>query len=406
MVDVFISYAHVDKAWLERLQTFLKSYATSDGFEVWADTRIRSGDSWQQEIDRALQTARAAILLVTPEFLASEFVRQNELPVILAHAANHGVLVYWLAVRHSPFETTAIKDLQCANDPSYPLEALPRDQQDKVLLDVCRSLAERLGSRKEDDGLAVSKNLEPPLVYDFDFLRRDIARRFGAETGFLVVQFGSSVRTPRNARDEDYIALVHGNRYLERVDEYQVGTVRKPAKRFMKAIDIHVRLLDSFMVGLIMGRPFEISVAVDGVAIDAHQMPSRYWDWFKVLAHNVLVDVAYLRKELTSDLEPVRRAYVRALTSRDMYRVIIAAYTFVCTYVQITMLREFPEVVPATRVYRLSQVAEMRDYLPDAESIAAFGRLVQFFKRDLVPKRWEDIEDVLDVLVTRLELEV
>lgn len=71
---VFISYSHADKEWLERLRRHLKPLDREGRLECWDDTHIRPGDDWKQEIQNALDTAQVAVLLISADFFASDFI--------------------------------------------------------------------------------------------------------------------------------------------------------------------------------------------------------------------------------------------------------------------------------------------------------------------------------------------
>ncbi len=121
---IFISYSRKDRAWLERLQPHLKALEHY-GIESWADTRLEAGDVWLDEIRQAIASARVAILLVSADFLASDFIENEELPQLLANAEAEGATV--MPVILSPClykETKSISRFMSVNDPAEPLEKL------------------------------------------------------------------------------------------------------------------------------------------------------------------------------------------------------------------------------------------------------------------------------------------
>jgi hypothetical protein len=80
---VFLSYSHRDDPVLESLLPFLATLDRERLVAVWSDRQIQGGERWQTEIDAALDAASIAVLLISQEFLASSFVRDEELPRIL-----------------------------------------------------------------------------------------------------------------------------------------------------------------------------------------------------------------------------------------------------------------------------------------------------------------------------------
>jgi NTP pyrophosphatase (non-canonical NTP hydrolase) len=134
---IFVSYSHHDQRWLERLQTVIKPLIRNKTLATWDDTRIRPGQRWRSEIDSALRRARAAVLLVTPNFLASDFIVQSELTPLLDAAKKEGVSIIWVPLSASMYEETEIKDYQAAYDPSRPLDGLPEYEQNAALVKIC-----------------------------------------------------------------------------------------------------------------------------------------------------------------------------------------------------------------------------------------------------------------------------
>jgi len=113
--------------------------------DVWDDTRIKPGSNWRQEIRAALAAAKAAVLLVSADFLASEFITTNELPPVLAAAKEEGSLI--LPVIVSPCLFTNIKELeqfQAVNSPERPLLKMKKADQEAVFLRLAKTVLEEL----------------------------------------------------------------------------------------------------------------------------------------------------------------------------------------------------------------------------------------------------------------------
>ena len=86
---VFVSYSHLDKKWMDRLRVMLKPFERQ-GLNVWADPYIEVGQRWEREINTALQRACVGVLLVSPDFLASDFIASKEVPPLLEAAETEG----------------------------------------------------------------------------------------------------------------------------------------------------------------------------------------------------------------------------------------------------------------------------------------------------------------------------
>lgn len=79
MKKVFISYSHEDVIEKQRLMTFLKPLERSGKINIWQDLRLQAGVKVQQEILDKLDEADIIIMLVSQDFIASDFIYDHEL---------------------------------------------------------------------------------------------------------------------------------------------------------------------------------------------------------------------------------------------------------------------------------------------------------------------------------------
>ncbi len=136
--QVFFSYSHKDKKWLEKFDTMLKPVMRSD--MLWDDTKITPGAKWKDEIRESLASAKVAVLLVSQYFLASDFIQKDELPPLLKAEEEEGLIVLWVPVGFSMYQYTEIAQYQAAHDPSRPLNSLKGASRDKALVTICEKI--------------------------------------------------------------------------------------------------------------------------------------------------------------------------------------------------------------------------------------------------------------------------
>lgn len=142
-INIFISYAHADEKWLERLKKHLKVLTKySDSIEYWEDTKLRGGDRWREEITKAINKANVAILLVSTNFLASDFIASDELPPILRKAQEEGTIILPLIVSPCSFEFSEIGEFQAVNSPDRTLADLGSDEAaiERVYLELMKTI--------------------------------------------------------------------------------------------------------------------------------------------------------------------------------------------------------------------------------------------------------------------------
>ena len=134
---VFISYSHRDKDWLDRLLIYLKPY-TRQNLRIWADPYIKVGDEWRRDISGALSQTCVAVLLVTPDFLASDFIYDEELPPLLHGADDGSITLFPIPISASDYQTTPLAQYQFVHPPDDPLDRMRRPDRNPVFVRIVK----------------------------------------------------------------------------------------------------------------------------------------------------------------------------------------------------------------------------------------------------------------------------
>jgi formylglycine-generating enzyme required for sulfatase activity len=142
--QVFVSYSHRDSEWLERLMPFLRTLEREAVLRVWSDREIQIASDWHADIQKALNEADAAILLISQDFLASDYIANNELPQLLSAARERGLKVFPVFVRLSRLKDSPLLRFQAVNSPTSPLDKLDRGEQDEILVKLAESIEDLL----------------------------------------------------------------------------------------------------------------------------------------------------------------------------------------------------------------------------------------------------------------------
>ena len=105
-MDVFISYSRKDRQWKERVSTFMRCMQIQNLFDyaTWDDGEIKPSEDWRNHIVAAIDNCKVAVLLVSPDFLSSEFITEQEIPHLLRLREEGQVAVLPLIVRPCAWE--------------------------------------------------------------------------------------------------------------------------------------------------------------------------------------------------------------------------------------------------------------------------------------------------------------
>lgn len=145
---VFISYSHKDKKWCDLFKTLAQPLKRYVELKFWADTDILPNQSWRPEIQKALNNATVAVLLVSAEFLGSSFIADVELPYILKARREKNLQVLWVCLTPCHYKLTELSEIQAVTDAGKPLNSMGEFGYQSALMQVCDRLDQIVKDRE------------------------------------------------------------------------------------------------------------------------------------------------------------------------------------------------------------------------------------------------------------------
>jgi hypothetical protein len=148
---IFCSYSHEDEAYLDELRTSLRGLERQGLVEWWHDREIVPGWEWDEAIDKNLRSAEVILLLVTPDFMSSDYVFESEIARAIERHKRSEAHVIPVIVRPADWEWAPFGRLQALPKDARPITTWTN--QDEAWLDVVRGIrkaVEKLTSETSD----------------------------------------------------------------------------------------------------------------------------------------------------------------------------------------------------------------------------------------------------------------
>jgi hypothetical protein len=137
-LEVFYSYSHEDEKLRDRLEKQLALLKRTGLIVSWHDRRIDAGQEWSKQIDAHVRSAHIILLLISADFIASDYCCAVEMQIALERHGKHEAVVIPVILRPVDWSTA----------PFARLQALPRDgkpitkweNEDEAFADVARGI--------------------------------------------------------------------------------------------------------------------------------------------------------------------------------------------------------------------------------------------------------------------------
>lgn len=121
---------------------------------IFTRKALAPGTLWREEIQSEIANSVAAILLVTPDYLASDDIMEGQLPQLLSRAKDHGTAILPLLVKPSMFSTIPeLSRFQPFNPTTKTLIEMGRPgERERFLVSVAKAVQDEVRHRRTDSG--------------------------------------------------------------------------------------------------------------------------------------------------------------------------------------------------------------------------------------------------------------
>ncbi len=145
---VFITYSRADEAWKDRLAHHLRDHELA----IWDDRHQGSDSDWLEQLEDAMSTAPAAVLLLSEGFLASPLIREVEVPFLNQRHGAGRLGIFPVLVNDCDWRAARWLDgLSVHSLDGEPLASGDRFRVEAVLRSLAREVAEHLHSPESTD---------------------------------------------------------------------------------------------------------------------------------------------------------------------------------------------------------------------------------------------------------------
>jgi len=148
-VKIFISYSHQDEYYRRELEKHLSVLKRNGDIDTWTDRKIVAGENWEGKISAELLNAKIILLLISPDFLASNYCYDIEMKTAIERHNNKKAIVVPIILRHCDWSDTPFSSIQ-----GLPINTIPIKEwndQDKAFFNVVDGIKVLLKSLNESD---------------------------------------------------------------------------------------------------------------------------------------------------------------------------------------------------------------------------------------------------------------
>jgi hypothetical protein len=137
-VEVFFSYSHEDEALRDQLANHLSSLQRQGVIQKWHDRQIPAGKEWAGQIDAHLEAAQIILLLISADFIASDYCYDVEMTRALERHQAGEARVIPIILRPTEFQGMEFSRLQALPRDAKPVTSW--ENRDEAFLNIAQGI--------------------------------------------------------------------------------------------------------------------------------------------------------------------------------------------------------------------------------------------------------------------------
>ena len=153
---VLFSYSHIDEALRDQIETQLAMLKRQGAIETWHDRRIGAGEDFANAIDRHVESDDIILLLVSPDFLASDYCYNREMTRAMERHERGDAIVITVILRACDWHEAPFGTLNATPPDGKPITQYA--DRDQALLEVAKAVRAAAGRLA---GKSSKKNPKP-----------------------------------------------------------------------------------------------------------------------------------------------------------------------------------------------------------------------------------------------------
>jgi len=154
--EVFISYSHKDQRYRNKLETHLALLKQEGLISVWHDRKIGAGEAWADQIDAHLNAAQMILLLVSPDFIASNYCYNKELKRAMERHERGEACVIPIILHPVSWEGAPFGKLQALPQDAKPITGSVWRKQNEAFYNVAEGIRKKVKELTQFPGSASS----------------------------------------------------------------------------------------------------------------------------------------------------------------------------------------------------------------------------------------------------------